>query len=651
MRLGGWLALSIALWAGAAGAQMIEDPTPDPDDPTDWELGLEPEAVASGLDTPTGLVFVGTRADEDLLVLEKNTGKVRHFKDRTPQGDALDLGVDNCGERGLLSIALHPEFDRGTPTTSDPLAPKKDWVYLAYHTDAGQTGDDCDAGATFRVARYTWNGTSLVDEVVVFSMELADGEDTLVGGHIGFTQDFDSDEPDFIGARLFIAIGSLGRNGSLQNNKAIQPRVLDDTSVLLRLKDDGTTPEGNPFDTGPESEPEGPEDRYFGYGFRDARAIAPDPLSSTVFLSERSDGGFDEIDVFPCIQPVVCGVNSGFDSYKGFVPGELPRNIEDDLPNPDYLLVDLLFTNETEPEPISTYLNPPFTFESAEVKPTGLAIGGFEVGPQHREDLFVGTEDGRLFRFDVNRLRLGFTLAPPLADVVANLNTGVVDNPQTPDVDESLPDDLTQILIATGFGAISDLETGIDGSLYVVDQEHGTVRHIFYDAIRDLAVQSVKAPTKISLSAKKPVVSKSIKVTLTNPGEVAERILGTNEASLQAELEDLLGLEITSPTGCAAPTTNVVVPKYARDPYPPVIGIAPGGRLSLEVKVDWTCASPSPAGVADFETTVTLDMNAIGIIELDENKADNVCPRAATGDDPGCGAKGGGDILTDVIQK
>ena len=115
MRFGGFggrLVLWGALWAVAAGAEpVIVDPDPASD--VDWELRLQP--VVSGLASPSALVFFGTLADEEFLVLEKDTGRVRHFVQRVDQGDALDLAVDNCGERGLVGIALHPDFDP-TPT-------------------------------------------------------------------------------------------------------------------------------------------------------------------------------------------------------------------------------------------------------------------------------------------------------------------------------------------------------------------------------------------------------------------------------------------------------------------------------------------------------------------------------------------------------
>ncbi len=62
---------------------------------------------SSGLSSPTGFSFIGAN---DLLVLEKQTGLVQHVVDGIITGTALDLAVNSASQRGLLSIALSPNF-------------------------------------------------------------------------------------------------------------------------------------------------------------------------------------------------------------------------------------------------------------------------------------------------------------------------------------------------------------------------------------------------------------------------------------------------------------------------------------------------------------------------------------------------------------
>src|SRR5687768_2043194 len=69
---------------------------------------LQVRTVVSGLETPTTMAFLGPN---DLLVLEKASGKVQRVINGVIQNTpALDLAVNSGSERGLLGIALHPNF-------------------------------------------------------------------------------------------------------------------------------------------------------------------------------------------------------------------------------------------------------------------------------------------------------------------------------------------------------------------------------------------------------------------------------------------------------------------------------------------------------------------------------------------------------------
>ncbi len=78
-------------------------PTP----PTLVDPHLDVRTAASGFTTPVSLAFIGPN---EMLVLEKNTGKVQHVVNGSIAGTAIDLAVNNNSERGLLGIALHPNF-------------------------------------------------------------------------------------------------------------------------------------------------------------------------------------------------------------------------------------------------------------------------------------------------------------------------------------------------------------------------------------------------------------------------------------------------------------------------------------------------------------------------------------------------------------
>ena len=83
--------------------------------PVVMDPNLAVRTVVSELNLPTGMAFLGAN---DFFVLEKNSGQVKRVVDGVVRGTVLDLAVNSGSERGLLGIALHPNFhdnDPGTP--------------------------------------------------------------------------------------------------------------------------------------------------------------------------------------------------------------------------------------------------------------------------------------------------------------------------------------------------------------------------------------------------------------------------------------------------------------------------------------------------------------------------------------------------------
>src|SRR6185503_20015447 len=72
------------------------------------EPALMVQPVASGLSQPTTMAFIGPN---DILVLQKGDGQVRRITGSVLQAAAvLDVAVDQQSERGLLGIAVDPDF-------------------------------------------------------------------------------------------------------------------------------------------------------------------------------------------------------------------------------------------------------------------------------------------------------------------------------------------------------------------------------------------------------------------------------------------------------------------------------------------------------------------------------------------------------------
>lgn len=312
----------------------------------------------------------------------------------------LDLDVSNDSERGLLGIALHPNF------SANHL------VYL-YFTESSTDG----GSPTFnRVVRYTWDGNGLINQQPIINLPVLGGPNHD-GGIIIFGPD----------GKLYIVIGDLNRNGKLQNNAGgTDP---DDTSVILRLNDDGTTPAGNPFAGSAGFE------KYFAYGIRNSFGMAFDPVSGKLWITHNGPDSFDEIDL------VESGFNSGWNKIMG----------PDSLDPEDQ--VDLFQI------PGSHYADPKFSWRST-VGPTGIVFfDSTALGAQHENQAFAGdVNNGNLYLFPVNNARDGFVLTGGLADKVAD-NVG----------------ELNQVIFGTGFNGITDLKVGPDGFLYVVSIGAGAI--------------------------------------------------------------------------------------------------------------------------------------------------------------------------------
>ena len=338
-------------------AQSLIDPT------------LRLSEVASGLSQPTAMAFIGAG---DILVLQKNDGRVRRVINGTVQSAAvLDLTVENDSERGLLGIAVHPNFNSNK------------FVYL-YFTHSGTTCGSTPADPPAnRVCRYFWEGSALVGPTPIIDLPGTPGPN-----HNGGTMTFGPD------GKLYIVIGDLNRNGQLQNfSKGPAP---DDSGVILRLNDDGTFPTDNPFFLLGDN-----FRKYYAYGVRNSFGLAFDPLTDQLWDTENGPGDFDEINL---VQP---GFNSGWERIMGPV------------------IRDGQGTGDLVPFTGSAYGDPKFSW-LATVGPTALVfMDSPRLGLGYQDDLFVGDiNNGRLYRFRVNALRNGFVFtAPGLSDLVADDGT------------------------------------------------------------------------------------------------------------------------------------------------------------------------------------------------------------------------------------
>lgn len=452
--------------------------------PSMLDANLSVKTVVSGLSQPTSMAFIG---DNDFLVLEKNTGKVQRVTNGVLQGAVLDLSVNSASERGLLGIALHPNFLNNR------------FVYL-YWTESSTGADSTNLADVAllgnRVDRYLWNGLTLTFDRNLIKLHAyqADANQPLRGNHNGGVLRFGPD------GKLYILMGDNGRRGLLQNlpcgptANCPGPTVQDDqfggpepdnahlTGVILRLNDDGTTPTDNPFYnivTVLQPEADANVRKIFAYGVRNGFGLAFDPYTGNLWDQENGDDAFDEMN------RVTAGSNNGWVQVMGpssrvsqfkqiettYGTGDLqqlrwsPANIAD---TPSAALSRLYML------PGAHYNEPEFSWKYAiPAAPLGF-VNGRGLGPQFEGDMFVGAArtflyGGFLFRFRLNpptRLHFDFNADPRLVDLVA-------DNNDKFDITES-----ESLLIGRDFGITTDIETGPNGDVFVVSNTNSAVYEI-----------------------------------------------------------------------------------------------------------------------------------------------------------------------------
>jgi aldose sugar dehydrogenase len=473
-KLFGIAAAVLVMIAGSSAAQS---------GPSMLDPQLDVRPVVSGLVTPTTLAFIGPG---DFLVLEKNTGRVERVTDGTRQGTVLDLAVNFGSERGLLGIALHPDF------------PGNPGVYL-YWTESTTGSDTSVLSATpllgNRVDRYIWGGGTLTFDRNLIRLRAIqqDAGQPERGNHDGGVITFGLDR------KLYIFIGDVGRRGHLQNlpcgptATCPGPTVPDDqfggpeaddahlTGVILRLNDDGTAPIDNPFFSAGAAtggEVGANIQKIYSYGHRNSFGIAVDPISGDIWLQENGDDSFSELN------RIEAGMNGGWIQIAGPIERVAqfkmiettfgsralqqvrwpPENIAD---TPEEARERLFMI------PGAVYRDPAFSWKW-EVAPGGIGfVNGRGLGAQFAGDLFMGAatpvlEGGYLFRFNLTGKRRSIGVDDP------RLEDRVADNLGKHEITES-----ESLLIGRNFGVVTDIETGPNGNLFVVSLTQGTVYEIF----------------------------------------------------------------------------------------------------------------------------------------------------------------------------
>ncbi|MXV52924.1 glucose dehydrogenase [Pedobacter sp. HMF7647] len=244
--------------------------------------------LTNNLEAPTDMAFPG---NGDIWILEQK-GQIRVIRNgKLIDAPILDLKskmikVNNgYEERGLLGIALHPDFKSNRK------------FYVFYSVPSDNKSDHKDVVAEFKLS----TNSSQVDPNsgrVILSAEKPDGNHD--GGCVKFGPD----------GYLYISFGDGGgqgdKHGEIGNGQKLNTWLGKILRVDVNVKSGYTVPKDNPFVGKKDISPE-----IWAYGFRNPYRFSFDKVSKLLFAGDVGQDLWEEVDI------VKKGANYGWRLMEG----------------------------------------------------------------------------------------------------------------------------------------------------------------------------------------------------------------------------------------------------------------------------------------------------------------------------------------------
>ncbi len=255
------------------------------------------EVIATNLEKPRSIAIT-----EDKIFVTEKIGRLRVVQDNHLLDDPLiTLRTANVFDGGLLGVATHPDFSNNH------------YLYVFY------TYED-EAELWNKIIRITESDNKAKDVVTI--LDKIPGSRFSNGGFLKFGPD----------EKLYVSTGSVSDSSHFsQDLNALAGKI-------LRLNDDGTIPEDNPFSNSP----------VFAYGFRNPQGMAWDD-SGNLYVTDLGPTKNDEINLVKAGKnygwpEVECSGDKNFvDALVCYDPGLEPGGIiiysGDKFPLKDHLIV------------------------------------------------------------------------------------------------------------------------------------------------------------------------------------------------------------------------------------------------------------------------------------------------------------------------
>jgi len=258
------LALSLSViftsgceYEGSAQAQTNNDTNGDTFEPrtlnSQYEA-MELSRVAGPFEHPWSIAFL---PDDRILVTER-PGRLKIVEN----GDIIEIeGVPEVmarGQGGMLEVLPHHDFENNG------------WIYLTF---SKSNGDDETATVLVR--------GKISDDYQFTEMEeiFEQNRYSSPGRHYGSKLAWHTD------GTLLMSIGDRGADPPRAQDRE------DHAGTLLRLNDDGTVPDDNPFADGNDAAPE-----VYSYGHRNIQGLVVNPGNGEIWATEHGPRGGDELN-------------------------------------------------------------------------------------------------------------------------------------------------------------------------------------------------------------------------------------------------------------------------------------------------------------------------------------------------------------------
>jgi glucose/arabinose dehydrogenase len=211
--------------------------------------GLKVQAYQRNLAFPVDMAWVpGTKK----IFFTEKSGRIRVMVGKDLKARPCKrLNVNSSGERGLLGIVLHPNYDANH------------YLYV-YYTKASPL--------EHRVTRFTVEGNRCRSAKHIVKGLNASSSGYHNGGQL-----------EFAGGKLFVTTGEAHSAGNSQNRDSRLGKV-------LRYNPNGTIPAGNPFSSPGDKNP------VWTYGHRNPFGITRKPGTKKLFVTENGPNCDDELN-------------------------------------------------------------------------------------------------------------------------------------------------------------------------------------------------------------------------------------------------------------------------------------------------------------------------------------------------------------------